>query len=246
MDCRDLSRVCGYIKRMGPLTPNWTKISDSRERIRSWYSWHRARLARAAQIDALGVDLDRFLNWVLDPGNIAQRPPPTGKHQSQPMQGRHINRGSPADMRGSDLGERVWVCVRILELKGFTNKVACVRVAEALDWKWSAGKSKRGRPRRARDERNYFDNVQTVRSLANKYRFLSGMRPSDQLVKNYVGLFLHFEDWLESIRPVLETPIGKLGYERVLGAGYLEKFLTLQNPERQGDDANADEEVKAD
>ena len=49
-------------------------------------------------------------------------------------------------LRGSDLSERVYVGVRVLELKGYTNKVACLEVAKALDWKWRLAKSKRGRP----------------------------------------------------------------------------------------------------
>ena len=130
-------------------------------------------------------------------------------------------------MRGSDLTERVWVCVRFLELSNYTNKVACVMVAEALDWKWRAGKSGRGRPRTVQEARGYSANVQNVRSLANSYRLPGGYRPPDVHIETWVGFFLDFEDWLESLRPELEaSSFRRAAYEHILGTDYLNKFLS--------------------
>jgi hypothetical protein len=212
---------------MALLKPCWTSYSDLGDRVRSWHIWHQARLARAAQVSALAVNEDRFLAWMLDPGNVARRAPGKGKHQTQTMNGRHTGRGSPTHMRGSDLTERVWVCVRFLELRSYTNKVACVMVAEALDWKWSEGKSRRGRPRTVQEARGYSANVQTVRTLANSYRLPGGLRPPDEHIQMWVSFFLSFEDWIESLRPELEAfPLRRVAYERALGADYLNKFLS--------------------
>ena len=123
-----------YIRRNPLLIPSWTRVSDRGDRVRAWYQSHLSRLARAADIEGLNIDVDRFLKWLLDPGNIATRPKSSDKHQKAPMRGRHMCRGGVLkNMRGSDLCERVYVGVRVLELKGFTNKVACLEVAEALD-----------------------------------------------------------------------------------------------------------------
>ncbi len=210
-------------------------VSDPGERIRTWYESHLSRLARAAEIEGLRIDVGRFLKWLFDPGNIATRPKAPDKHQKLPMRGRHVSRGGLLKhLRGSDLSERVYVGVRVLELKGYTNKVACLEVAKALDWKWRLAKSKRGRPSAGKTPNDSLAQAQIVRSLANRYRAFDGSHPylvsrrelkPDFLVCNYVGSYLHFEDWLEITRPRLETPEGHAGYDKLLGAGYIDMFL---------------------
>ena len=196
-----------YIRRNPLLIPSWITVSDTGEKVRAWYEFHLSRLARAADIEGLNIDVDRFLKWLLDPGNIATRPKSSDKHQKVPMRGRHVSRGGVLKhLRGSDLTERVYVGVRVLELKGCTNKVACLQVAEALDWKWKLAKSKRGRPPVGRTPNDFLAQAQIVRSLANRYRPFDGSRPHllsrrepkpDYLICNYVGYYLQFEDWLE-------------------------------------------------
>ncbi len=223
-----------YIRRNPLVIPSWTEASSLEERARTWNEFQRARLARAAEIEGLKIDAHRFVKWLLDPGNIATRPTSSDKHQKLPMRGRHVSRGAFKNLRGSDLSERVYVAVRVFELKGFTNKAACIEVAEALDWKWKLPKSKRGRPSVGKAPDDLLAKAQRVRSLLHKYRSPDGspryrlsrreMKP-DPLILQHVGSFLFFEDWLELTRPQLETPEGHAGYERVLGAGYIDKFL---------------------
>ena len=215
-----------YIKRNRLLSPSWITVSDRKERVRAWYAFHVSRLARAADIDGLKIDVDRFTEWVLDPGNVATRPRSPDRHQKLPMRGRHVSRGAHKTLRASDLSERVYVCVRLLELKGFTNKLACLEVARVLDWKWKLQKTKRGRPRLQKTAPDFWNKSQIVRSLANKYRRrYKGMKP-DSVVFDYVAAFLHFQDWIETARVLLETPEGKAAYEKRLGADYIKKFIS--------------------
>ncbi len=227
-----------YIRRNPLLIPSWTTVSGARERIRAWYEFHLARRVRAADIEGVNIDVDRFLKWLLNPGNVATRPISSDKHQKAPMRGRHVSRaGVLKFIRGSDLSERVYVGVRVLELKGFQNKVACLKVAEALDWKWKLGKSKRGRPSVGKTPNDLLARAQIIRSLAIKYRAFDGSQPyrvsrleqkPGPLICNYVGSYLFFEDWLETTRPLLETPEGHAAYEKMLGAGYIDKFLPVR------------------
>ena len=60
--------------------------------------------------------------------------------------------------------------------------------------------------------------------------------PTGQLLQQWVSLFLHFEEWLEDIQPLLTTSVGRQTYERVLGADYLGKFLNnTSRPRRKSE-----------
>ena len=197
-----------------------------RDRVRAYHDFRMRRLRRAADVEQINVDVDLFVNWVLDPGNVATRSSSPDGHQELPMQGRHVSRGPQVmHLRGSDLSERVYVCVKVLEQKGFTNQAACNEVAKVLDWKWKSGKTKRGRPRLGKIDPSFWDKIQIVRSLANKYRHLWKDRKPDSVVCDYVSAFLHFQDWAAYTREIAKTPAVKAAYEEILGPDYLARFV---------------------
>lgn len=103
--------------------------------------------------------------WILS--DIARRPRSKSKHQQQPLRGEHIcKQPSPGYFRGSDLTERIYVAVRVLERSGHGKKEAYCQVAAlAGDL---LGKSRRGKPR-TRGERDVFSKMKTVASLVRRF-----------------------------------------------------------------------------
>lgn len=201
-------------------------LGGLRHQVRAWYDFRRDRLARAAEVERFDVDADLFVKWMLDPGNVAKRPSPHHGHQEFPMQGRHVSLGPMVKhLRGSDLSERVYVCVEVLERKGFTNKEACLKVAEALEWKWKSARTRRGRPRGQKTAPDFYDKAQIVRSLANKYRHTWKGNTPDPVVCNYISAFLHFQDWAAYTREIAKTPAVKAAYEEILGLDYVARFV---------------------
>ena len=166
-----------------------------------------------------------FVDWVLDPANVAIRATlPGGRFRERPMRGRFISRQGPIrHLRGSDLSERVYVAVEALErFADLTNDAACQIVTEKLAWK--LGRSRRGRPRRKWAAASFIDQVQTVRSLANKYRHpWKGQKP-DPVLQFWIASFRFYEDWVREAKAVAERPEGKLALERILGKPFVERL----------------------
>ena len=167
----------------------------------------------------------RFVEWVLDSANVATRTRlPGGRLRERPMSGRFISRQGPIrHLRGSDLSERVYVSVEALErFVDLTNDIACQVVAEKLDWR--LGRSRRGRPRRDWAAASFIDRVQTVRSLANKYRHPWREQKPDPVLQFWIASFRLYEDWVREAKTVAEKPEGKLALERVLGKPFVERL----------------------
>ena len=62
-------------------------------------------------------NVEDFLDFHLEPGNIAVRTPSPTRHQRAPMKGRHISRqGLIKHLRGSDFVERVYVAFEVLRM----------------------------------------------------------------------------------------------------------------------------------
>ena len=167
----------------------------------------------------------RFVDWVLDSANVAIRTKlPGGRLRERPMRGRFISRQGPIRyLRRSDLSERVYVAIEALErFADLTNDTACQIVTEKLDGR--LGRSRRGRPRRKWAPASFIDRVQTVRSLANKYRHpWKGQKP-DPVLQFWIASFRFYEDWVGEAKTVAEKPEGKLALERILGKPFVERL----------------------
>jgi hypothetical protein len=84
------------------------------------------------------------VTWMLS--DIARRPSSTSKHQKMPLRSNHMAMyPGPGYLRGSDLSERLYVCVRVLERVGYTIRNACLEIGDKTAH--LLGNSKRGRPR---------------------------------------------------------------------------------------------------
>ena len=142
----------------------------------------------------------RFVDWVLDPANVATRARLSGvRLRPRPMSGRFMSRqGQIRHLRGSDWSERVYVAIEALErFADLTNDAACQIVTEKLDWR--LGRSRRGRPRRKGAAASFIDKVQTVRSLANKYRHPWKERKPDPVLQLWIFGFRLYEDWVREV-----------------------------------------------
>jgi|GEM_PF-5084654 len=131
-------------------------------------------------------DVLDFVVWTLS--NVARRSPSKTKHQNRPFRSEHfLMQPQPGYLRGSDLSERLFVCVKALELSGYTNKHACVTVAECCGD--LVGKSKRGRRSTDTRERDLLSKAQSIRTRVNVF----GRRQEYTvgLVDYRIGQFLH-------------------------------------------------------
>ena len=168
----------------------------------------------------------RFVEWVLDPANVATRAGlPGDRLRERLMSGRFISRQGPIrHLRGSDLSERVYVAVEALErFADLTNDIACQVAAEKLEGR--LGRSRRGRPPRKRAAASFVDRVQTARSLANKYRHPWKEQKPDPVLQFWISGFQFYEDWVREAKTVSEKPEGKLALERVLGKPFMDSLI---------------------
>jgi len=162
-----------------------------------------------------------FVVWTLS--DIARRPSSTTKHQKLPVRSHHMAMyPEPGYLRGSDLSERLYVCVKVLKRAGFTNRDACLEVAEKIYH--ILGRSRRGRPRKIKGERDLDSWAKAiaarVSAFGRRHQYVAGL--VDYRIGNFLflrkaemvrgseytpdsGQKLH-DFWLESIRklPKLE------------------------------------------
>jgi hypothetical protein len=148
-------------------------------------------------------DIELFLWFVLDEGNIATRPRAVGGHQDLPMQGNFCAYGlRTSGIRTSDLTRRIYACVRVLELAGETNWEACRRVAAARYLEYRLGNTKRGRRRKPSAPADFLNKVSTVRAIYNsakaRHRWKGGLPERDLELEYWWGSFLHFKEWAQS------------------------------------------------
>ncbi len=102
------------------------------------------------------------VRWILS--TVAWRPPAPGRRQKAIMHGEHVAYfGNAPWMRGSDMSERIYASLRILNRAGLTK--AFHEVAELLPKK----KSWRGRPRKTTRKPDFLDHVASVRAMYNDF-----------------------------------------------------------------------------
>ena len=137
------------------------------------------------------------------------------KHQKAPFVTKYMARWTaPKYLRGSDLSERLGTSFEVLKRSGYNHKEALVFVAERA--KEFLGKSKRGRPRHGKAERDFISTMESVRSMVNA--FARRTRESEDAVRFWVGQFL----WCREIGVIrgseFDRDAGRRMYEARLGA----------------------------
>jgi hypothetical protein len=150
--------------------------------------WRRGPLFELVK----NMGIERFVSFVLS--DEARRSGSRGHRPRMPMEGPYISiQGQTTYLRGTDRSERVYVCVRSLELAGESNYEACRIVARYLDSR--LGNSSRGRPRESSRDRDFLDKVETVRSLFNAFKrrhpFKAQLPERDFLLEKWWGMFIH-------------------------------------------------------
>lgn len=187
-----------YIKRMSiavPFPPEGiTLLFGSPDRGKPTKDW----IGKPSE-----EDIDLFLWFLLDEGNVATRPRPVGGHQNLPMRGNFCTYGLPTSgIRTSDLTRRIYACVRVLELAGETNWEACRRVAAARYLEYRLGKTKRGRRRKPSVTADFLNKVNTVRGIYNSakghHRWKGRLPERDLELEYWCGLFLLFKEWAQA------------------------------------------------
>jgi hypothetical protein len=148
-------------------------------------------------------DIDLFLWFLLDEGNVATRRPAVSGHQNLLMRGNFCAYGLPTSgIRTSDLTRRIYACVRVLELAGETNWEACRRVAAARYLEYRLGKTKRGRRPKPSASADFLNKVNTVRGIYNSakghHRWKEGLPERDQELEYWWGHFLLFKEWAQA------------------------------------------------
>jgi len=128
-----------------------------------------------------------FVAWTFS--DIARRPRSTSKRQKLPLRSNHISmQPPPGYLRGSDLSERLYVCVQVLERAGYPNRKACVEVADKT--KHLLGKSKRGRPRRIKGEPDTDSRAKAIATRVSKFAVGRRRVYVEGLVDYRIGSFL--------------------------------------------------------
>jgi hypothetical protein len=137
------------------------------------------------------------------------------KHQKTPLLAKHMARWTvPKYLRGSDLSERLGTSFEVLKRSGYPRKEALLMVADrATEF---LGKSKRGRPRRGDEKRDFISTMESVRSMVNA--FAGRMPDTEGVVRFWVGQFL----WCREIGVIrgseFDDNAGRRMYESRLGA----------------------------
>ena len=139
-----------------------------------------------------GLGIRHLVELVL--GDEARRTGLRGHRQKRQMEGRHISIGGKLTyLRATDRSERVYVCVRALQLAGESNFEACRFVAGRLDSNF--GISNRGRRRTSTRARDFLDKVDTVQSVFNAFKrrhpFKAELPTRDFLLDKWCWYFMN-------------------------------------------------------
>ena len=142
---------------------------------------------------------DQFLDWLFSEDQVARRPKEPRLRRRAGLLSKHISLQRCDYLHGSDMVERIYVAVRVLERLGSHNRLACYKVAGLLPE--SFGESRRGKPTcKAKSEQTKPSRkAETVRSLVNAFAkkqhpWRDLLPARDLLVVEYVGRFL----WLHN------------------------------------------------
>jgi hypothetical protein len=146
-----------------------------------------------------------FVCFVLS--DEAQRDSVRGRRQKLPLQGRHISYGVKTHRHASDRAERIYVAIVALQGTGFSNYQACCEVADRLESK--LGGSRRGRPRKIARPREPADNVETVRSIYNRFklrhRWKEKLPERDLVYEQWCWRFQLFQQWVaDKVLPAID------------------------------------------
>jgi hypothetical protein len=141
----------------------------------------------------------KFLSWLLSEKQICRRSQDPRLRRRAGLLSAHVSRQKCTYLHGSDIVERIYVAVRVLQRCGLHNRRACAKVVRLLPPELLGG-SLRGRPsKKAKLRINEFSRkVETVRSLVNSFSkkqhpWRSQLPERDLLVAYYVAQFL----WLQ-------------------------------------------------
>lgn len=114
----------------------------------------------------LPIECEDFGDWQLD--NICHSGGRSRGQAGRVLQSKHMARYGAAHLRGSDQAERIFIVVMVLVASGWSEKQACVFVADHP--KVRLGHSKRGRPGASRSHsRELANKAETVRAIANRF-----------------------------------------------------------------------------
>jgi hypothetical protein len=174
-------------------------------------------------------NLDDFLNWELDPQEVASRLPGKGKHQGAPIAGRHVAYlGKHKDMRGSDLVTRIYCAFEVLRMSpGYTGKrkdskggrTAVIErlIEERLGQR--LGHSRRGHPRKGRDPKfESFEKTGTVYSLWRSFRGRHPLRDQcpDPIVAGHLDRYWRVRNFAAAIERARRRGDVSEGTERAI------------------------------
>ena len=107
-----------------------------------------------------------FCDWQLD--NICHSGGRSREQAGRVLRSKHMARYGAAHLRGSDQVERIFIVVTVLVASGWSEKQACVFVADHP--KVRLGHSKRGRPGASRSHsRELANKAETARAIANRF-----------------------------------------------------------------------------
>jgi hypothetical protein len=142
---------------------------------------------------------DQFLAWLFSEDQIARRSKDPRLRRRAGLLSAHLSRQNCKYLHGSDMAERIYVAVRLLERLGLHNRLSCYKVAARLPE--SFGKSRRGRPtsNAKAKETELGRKAETIRSLVNAFSkkqhpWRDLLPARDLLLEDYVGRFLWLHD----------------------------------------------------
>ena len=181
-----------------------------------------------------GKQLGDFLKWLFDEEEIARRSKDRKSVRRGGLLGSHVSKQGVRYLRGSDLTERSYVAVGVLELRDCGNRQACATVAKIPGLE--QGKSLRGRPSLHPKGNAFFRGVETIRSIVNRFAkrqhpWRSLLPHRDLLLEHYVGRFV----WLQRTGIVVGSKYAQDSGERVIEA-WRERIRQIMSQNRDHPD----------
>jgi len=148
---------------------------------------------------------------------VARRPKDKKLARRAGLLGAHVSKQGVRYLHGSDQTELIYVAVRMLELRGRSNRQACATVAKIPGLE--LGKSRRGRPSLHPKGNEFLRRAETIRSIVNRFAkkqhpWTSFLPHRDLILEHYVGCFI----WLQRIGIVVGSKSFRNPGERAIEA----------------------------